>query len=703
MKGIGARSLGYGAGLVALMALGWILTGHAAKALKRDIPLPTDWSHNHVIFTQPASEEQARLIGEDPRYWQEVYRQGQSKVLSPEVSALIRQSSAPGGDWSQNLGAAASPGRGNYPAKFAFSSSTANCGSATTPDYVVYTTGVIGSGTQASVVAFDNLYSGCGGTVPSVYWAYNTGGLILTSPVISRDGTQVAFAQTSGSPAGQASLVILKWKSSLTQTVGSPGVPTVVSNALYRACVAPCMTQVSLRDGSNVAVDDRTSSPYYDYTNDIAWVGGANGWLHKLTGVFLGTPAEVRTGGFPVQVNNGNTLSNPVYDHVSLNVLVGDAGGFFHRVPAAGGATTTSAQLDFGAGLVESPILDVTNSFIYVFASNDGTTTASCANLACAAVYKLTTTFASGATGSKVQVGTSRASGVASNPLFIGGFDRNYYNSVGGTGNLYVCGATGTNPVLFRVPITAGTLGAPLAIGTLTIGGARPACSPVTDFLNPFAAGGAAEHLYFSVQTRGLPTACANAGCTMNFVDTPWQASTQFNVGRQVLVVQGATALINTAIVAGKTGASASVWPTNAAVKTFDGGVTWLSHGSTTFSPLAAWLAGHNYGNLARIFDGTNVQVLPSAGRSGGTVPVWNTTVGGSTVDNTATWLNAGPLPNAALPAASGTGGIIIDNTVNSATLAGASQVYFFTLGSQACGTSGTGICAIQASQSKLQ
>ena len=94
-------------------------------------------------------------------------------------------------------------------------------------------------------------------------------------------------------------------------------------------------------------------------------------------------------------------------------------------MPAAGGATTTSAQLDFGAGLVESPILDVTNSFIYVFASNDGTTTASCANLACAAVYKLTTTFASGATGSKVQVGTSRASGVASNPLFIGGFDRN--------------------------------------------------------------------------------------------------------------------------------------------------------------------------------------------------------------------------------------------------------------------------------------
>jgi hypothetical protein len=121
----------------------------------------------------------------------------------------------------------------------------------------------------------------------------------------------------------------------------------------------------------------------------------------------------------------------------------------------------------------------------------------------------------------------------------------------------------------------------------------------------------------------------------MNFVDTPWQASTQFNVGRQVLVVQGATALINTAIVAGKTGASAPVWPTNPAVKTVDGGVTWLSQGSTTFSPLAVWLAGHNYGNLAR----SNYHALQVSYtlRPGGTVPVWNTTVG-ALQSITATW-----------------------------------------------------------------
>lgn len=82
-----------------MTTLGWILTGHAAKSFKPEIPLPTDWSHNHVIFTQPATVEQARIIGQDPRYWQEVYRQGQSKVLSPEVSALVAGPGAHGPDW----------------------------------------------------------------------------------------------------------------------------------------------------------------------------------------------------------------------------------------------------------------------------------------------------------------------------------------------------------------------------------------------------------------------------------------------------------------------------------------------------------------------------------------------------------------------------------------------------------------------------
>lgn len=380
MNGTATRFLRLGVSLSGLVVLGWVLTGQAAKPARHGIPLPTDWSHSHVIFSRPASAEQLASVSEDPRYWQQLHRREQSLVLSPEASDLTSvrfqagSSAASDGLWSEDLGNLASAGAENYPAKFSFSSTTANCGSATTPDYVVYSTGKLGSGTQASVVAFDNLYTGCGGTVPTVYWAYNTGGQILTSPVPSLDGTQVAFAQTSGSPTGVAGLLLLKWKASASETVGSPGVPTSVTNAQYPTCVAPCMTEVFLHDGNGVATDDRTSSPFYDYTNDIAWVGGGNGWLHKLTGVFKGTPTEVHGGGFPVQVqpNNPNTLSDPVYDHTSKNVFVGDEGGYLHRVASATGATTISGQLDWGAGLVESPILDQTNGLVYVFASSDG-------------------------------------------------------------------------------------------------------------------------------------------------------------------------------------------------------------------------------------------------------------------------------------------------------------------------------------------
>ena len=97
-------------------------------------------------------------------------------------------------------------------------------------------------------------------------------------------------------------MVLLKWKSSASETVALPGTPTLVTAAAYPTCVAPCMTEVFLHDGFSNPLDDTTSSAFYDYTNDVAWVGGTLGWLHKITPVFNGVPAEVSTGGFPVQV-----------------------------------------------------------------------------------------------------------------------------------------------------------------------------------------------------------------------------------------------------------------------------------------------------------------------------------------------------------------------------------------------------------------
>jgi len=54
--------------------------------------------------------------------------------------------------------------------------------------------------------------------------------------------------------------------------------------------------------------------------------------------------------------------------------------------------------------------------------------------------------------------------------------------------------------------------------------------------------------------------------------------------------------------------------------------------------------------------------------------------------------------------ASGGTSGVVVDNTVGAGTLSGASQVYYSTLSTGTCTTSGgSGGCGIQASQSALQ
>ena len=126
-----------------------------------------------------------------------------------------------------------------------------------------------------------------------------------------------------------------------------------------------------------------------------------------------------------------------------------------------------------------------------------------------------------------------------------------------------------------------------------------------------------------------------------------------------------------------------------------------------TASPQASWAALHIYTAGTRILDTRgNIEVVTQAGVSGISTPAWNATLGGSTTDGLTglTWIDAGPLPTAALSAAGGTSGIIIDNTVNIGLVPGASQIYFTTLSNQACTTSGgSGGCAVQASQPGLQ
>lgn len=700
-KVLGAPGVKFAAALLILAGSGWFLSGRAANPRQG---FPTDWSHRHLIFSRVVDPLRAARIEADPRYWQQFARRNVTRVLStaryghPGLNALgianFLNTSTVNGDWSENLGSGASLGAGNFPAKYSFDTTTANCGNAAKPDYVVFPTGLVGSSSQASIVAFDNLYSGCTGSVPQTYWAYNTNGQILTSPVVSLDGTQVAFAQTVG---GQGNVILLKWKAS-TGTVGAPVTLVPVSNSAYRSCTAPCMTTITLRTGAGTAVDDTTSSVIPDYTNDLLYVGGTLSWLHKIKGVFQGTPGEVATGGFPAQVFPGNptALSSPTLDLVNGNIIVGDYGGYLHRVNATTGVAVRSGQLDFANGVIDT-VVDPSVGLIYAFASKDNST--GCGGAACSAVYFLSETFAANTTGTKVNVGRAAATATV---LYEGDFDNAYLNSTNATGKMYVCGnsAGGGVPTLYQIPITNGVPGTVLtgpALSSVSTG-----CSATTVISNPNVAGGTNEWVFAGVRASGLGNSCASGGCVMNFVTQPWQPSQAYTVGQEVL---DNGFRIQTVRTAGTSGTTTPAWNTTIGGTTNDGAVLrWRNQGPQTPTH-ASWIANHAYALRAEILDPNgNIQEAFNSGTSAGTQPNWNTTAMGTTTDGGVMWRNLGPVATSSIAAAGGSSGIILDNVTSAATRAGASQVYFSTLGNQNCATSGgTGGCAIQASQSSLK
>ncbi len=572
---------------VAFGILAVVAAAHSSREAPAAISgVPDDWTHHRLIFSNPGTAEDAikhgtydrwLAITKNPRYVQQQTKRSSMNTAAPATwihspeaevepqfierepvvpAPPIETSRLPRGlykapsyprmlprpgrerrpaapqvhtDWSEYLGSSASAGLGVFPAKYSFSTGSANCANSATPDYVVYNTGVAGSGTQASIIAFDNLYTGCtSGTVPTVYWAYNTnGGAITTSVVLSGNGTQVAFAQ---SVAGVASLVVLKWSGA---TGGSAGAPDTLSNTAagsYFNCPAPCMTTVTFSNNAN----DSGSAPFYDYSTDTIYIGDDTGKLHKFTGVFTGTPTEA-TGSWPVTVSK-SALGGPVYDSGSGNILVGDylanssstcalSGnpcGYFYSVKASSAAVVgkTTNALDYVSGIVDSPLVDSVAGMAYVFVGADsesGVTSACGTDIPCAGVFQFPVSFTSGN-------GTEATIGPGYEFVLSGAFDNAYYtsaNSSSPTGHLYVVGSTGAaNNTLYQISIssnamsTSSTAG-PTVSDSYTTGGYFSAGLQVTEFLN-----GAHDYIFLSVLSYGLPTGCTSSiteGCVMGF------------------------------------------------------------------------------------------------------------------------------------------------------------------------------------------
>ena len=387
------------------------------------------------------------------------------------------------------------------------------------------TTPLVGGSGGASIVAYDNLYSGCTGTVPSVYWAYDTGGVAATSPVLSGKGDQVAFVQNAGAGVtGQ--LVILRWKSSTTDTVDAPNaLLTAVTNANYPTCTAPCYTTLQFPAGGTIS--DNNSSPFYDFAHDVLYVGDDGGHLRRFNNVFKGTtvnpPAQATTGGFPVAITGGGVLTGPVFDDGSGKVFVASDSGILTAVLASSGAQTQSAVVGGNHGIFDAPLLDVTNENVYVVTSDTNSDTTGKYG-----IYQ----FPAGAgftagTGGNETVISDNSPGSA---VFSGTFDNAFYSGSTG-GNMYVCGPAGgsNTPTLYQIAVSSlGILGAVNEGPALTTSATGPPlCSPVTESYNPNIP---QDLIYLSVTALGqtaAPVRCStNAGCLMSFDVTSGAAIT---------------------------------------------------------------------------------------------------------------------------------------------------------------------------------
>jgi hypothetical protein len=401
-----------------------------------------------------------------------------------------------------------------------------------------------GANATASIVGINNLYSGCPvDPTPNPMFAYNTGGNIHTSVVLSNDGSQIAFVQTI---AGVANLSVLKWATGPGGGLGATGTnisqpvtaTPVATAALFRACVptetVPCLVNIPFGTGAacagaaqNCADDDSNSSPYYDYVpgDDTIYVGDNNDYLHKFTGIFTGTPAEAVTAPWPVNLYVGDGTirgtTGPVFDPFSGKIFIADGdytvtnnGGFLHAVTATTGAEVSTSQIALGAGIVDSPIVDSTTGTVYVaYADGAGGTNT--------VINQFSTAFLVDAVGTPINIGAANhgSANYLDYASYLGDFDNAFYS--GGAGHMYACGndSTGLIPTLYQIPVSAlGVLGAPTTGPALATsdGFATTMCSAVTEVYNPNATGGAKDWVFLSVQNLGITGGVI--GCPVNLV-----------------------------------------------------------------------------------------------------------------------------------------------------------------------------------------
>jgi hypothetical protein len=453
-----------------LLAVGlatMLLAGGArAQTVQQRIGYPRDWSHGKVLFTNGGSAMSRAATQRDPHVLHDwLYRNSfrtnfRGKQLLREIDpdfADIRSRIADGinarkqaskVDWAVSLGTNAGMAIGETPAKYVFDAFAPVTLASCTNDFVVYTMEAApGVGSQANIVAFNNLYTGpvnsyCpfGAQTPrttnyaaaTFMWSYAVGsaGSVL-SPVLSMDGKKVAFIENSNPAVFHVLTWVAGQGTNATTGAVAPGTggSSVSSVSYTNTSVAGCTANSS---------DNSASSPYVDYNADAAYMGADNGVLYRIKNVFNGTP----TLDYCVIVSAGNRLTSPVYDPVTNKVFISNGQNLYaYTVGATSFTAAGSIQVGFAtSAVILSPIVDSTNGFVYTFANRGVNNTNNAV---------VTQTPVSLASRVEARIGTRTTEFIMS-----GAFDDKYFSTGPSAGTLYVCGtqsSSASKPGLYAV------------------------------------------------------------------------------------------------------------------------------------------------------------------------------------------------------------------------------------------------------------
>ena len=483
----------------------------------RHIGVPQDWSQRQIVFSRDALAKHPELIEREPRVLYQAMQRWQipnwGEFHGVEPLAVPAKKTGIHRDWNVPL-LGGSLRKNVFPAKYSYDvAAPPDC----VKDYAVFGLGVAGvDGHQANLVAFNNLYVNgtgtgyCPGlTAPTVLFAYNIStatsgpGKVLTSPVLSEDGTKIAFVESATGPTPSAIFHVLTWHAG-EGAIGTAFTPT-----------APQM--ISLPFSANAG--DIYSSPWVDYATDTAYVGADNGIVYKITGVFRGTPA-LSGAPWPVTVHIGYHVTAPVLDSNLGLLMLGNFDGFLYQININSPTLAVqSYQIGVtagdGSGIASSPIIDITNGTTFVVTGN------------------VVPGLGSGA--ALVEFDTATVTPMSTGPIGIGGttgdklrllqpaFSNNYYNDPT-TGVVTLCGtgATNTSPWQYTFGFSGAIMNTPRISSSQLSTVTTDVCSGWTEFFNPNINSGV-DFFFFGLtgDCTLLGHSSSNTGCVVALSSDP--------------------------------------------------------------------------------------------------------------------------------------------------------------------------------------